>query len=433
MLSYFNGYVLYPLMEHYSKREIATKLQTLKDFDALSVENQRQIQREKLVEFLEFCKADVPFYKREFEKHRFEPQKVLKDVRHIRELPVLTKDIIRENTELLKASSAYHVRKTGGSTGQSVHFYYDNSGLDWTAAINLLAYEMAGKKPHHTDCHISSELGLTPASLKYQVLDRLKLFVQNRKRLMIDSFADEDLKTVLKNLRKVAPHLIQGHPSSMYALANYVEAHGIKNVPRISVFEPSGEMLTDKMVETIERIFKCRVVNRYGNAEFGVVAHSLPTDNYRRLKVFSRAFYAEECVEAPLIITSLTNRGFPLIRYDTGDVATVKHEIGGDFIYDIQGRVHDLVSIDGKNYATHFIMDYLDHKVRHIREFQVRVRPGKNPVLALVPESDSDQERIKKEISTYWPRGLDVEFVKYEKFQTVGWRKKFRHVVTESE
>ncbi len=428
MLSYLNGYVLYPLMERYSKRNISDKVLQLKSFENLSVDAQRALQRAELAKFLEYCAENIPYYTELFRKCHFDHAKVLTDIRYIQDLPLLTKDIIREQGERIKAPNACHVRKTGGSTGQSVYFYYDTEGLDWTAAINLMAYEMAGKKPHHSDCHIASEVGLQPVAYKYQLMDMAKLFVQNRKRLMIDSFSDRELESVFKNLKRISPYLVQGHPSSMYALAVYAEKNQ-KRAPRIPVFEPSGEMLTEKMVEAIERVFKCRVANRYGNAEFGVVAHSLPTDNYRRLKVFSRAFYVEEINQASLIVTNFTNRGFPLLRYDTGDVATVKQESGGEFVYDIQGRVHDLVTINNKQYPTHFIMDYLDHKVRHVREFQIKIREGKNPVLHVVPENLEDQERIRREVLSYWPEGLDLEFVNYEEFKTVGWRKKFRHVI----
>ena len=165
------------------------------------------------------------------------------------------------------------------------------------------------------------------------------------------------------------PHLLQGHPSSAYSIANFIERNNLKPIKLCEIFEPSGEMLTDKMVESIEKNLRCKVVNRYGNAEFGVMAHSRFDDSYNRLKIFRRAFHIEEAEQSNIIVTGITNHAFPLIRYDTGDIGTVRDENDGLFLYNIQGRIHDSVKINGQYYATHYIMDYLDHKVKNIREF----------------------------------------------------------------
>lgn len=344
-------------------------------------------------------------------------------------MPLLTKEIVKDNQDLIRLPQAHHVRKTGGSTGQSVYFFYDDEGLDWTAAVNLLAYEMAGNFPHKGDCHISSELGLTPATNKDKVIDWLKLFSQNRSRLMISSFSDSDMLNTYNDLVRIRPFLLQGHPSTAYALSNYIKTNIGKGKKYCSVFEPSGEMLTDKMVKSIEEYMGCKVVNRYGNAEFGVIAHSRQQDTYQKMIVFNRLFYAEECEKNNVIVSNCTNYSFPLFRYDTGDIATIKNTDEGTFITEIQGRVHDTVNIAGDDYATHFIMDYLDHKVRGVREFQILIRNSKNPLLQIVPENKNDFDRIRQELLARWPIGLEVSMTDFDSLRRSGWQQKFRHIV----
>ena len=435
MLRYFNGYILFPTLEKLKKREIRSKLSELKNFEAK--ENRIQIAQQKklLYHLFIFCQKNIPYYQDLFLKYKFDPEKIFKDLRYIEILPTLTKDDVRENSERLKKPwGGFHERKTGGSTGQSVFFYYDQQGLDWTAAINLYALEMAGKKVHHKDCHIASELGLEPPSLKYQFIDWLKLFSQNRKRLMIESFSDENLSSNYKSLKKMKPHLLQGHPSSAYSIANFIERNNLKPIKLCEIFEPSGEMLTDKMVESIEKNLRCKVVNRYGNAEFGVMAHSRFDDSYNRLKIFRRAFHIEEAEQSNIIVTGITNHAFPLIRYDTGDIGTVRDENDGLFLYNIQGRIHDSVKINGQYYATHYIMDYLDHKVKNIREFQIIFKDESDiPILNIVPEKENDFDRITAYIKEKWGNGVKLNFIKYEQLQRVGWRQKFRHVIDQRE
>jgi phenylacetate-CoA ligase len=429
MLSYFSGYVLYPILEKYSKRQINPKLIELRAFEQKSNADQKALQRENCFQLLSFCKDQVPYYQDLFKSVAFDIEKIRKDIGYLNDVPILTKALVRENAERLRTANAHHVRKTGGSTGQSVYFYYDNPGLDWTSAMNLYSLELAGKKPHHKDCHISAELGLEPPTFKGKFLDWLKLTSQNRTRLMISSFSPSDLDALYDELVRKSPFLLQGHPSTAYAIAAHFLETGRKQKLRFSVFEPTGEMLTDKAVQTIEKAFGCKVVNRYGNAECGVMAHSLPGDPYTRLKIFQRAFYLAPIEKGPLIVTNFTNLGFPLINYDTGDIGTVRSEPNGDYLSDIQGRKHDTVTINRKEFPTHFIMDYLDHKVRGIREFQIHLTDSSDPLLKVVLENPSDQSRVLAAIKAYWEKGLNVEFVGFESLETVGWRNKFRHVI----
>ena len=429
MIRYFNGYILYPILEKGTKRDIFSKQKELKKFERLKREKQLITQRNEFYKILQFCKNNVPYYQDLFKAQSFSIEKVKRDIKYLEDLPVLTKDIVRNNLDRIKMPNAHHARKTGGSTGQSVHFFYDSTGLDWTSAINLQAYEMAGNYLHKKDMHISSELGIEPPNLLAKIKDRVKLFSQNRARLMISSFSEDDLETTYKSLNKKKPYLLQGHPSSAYAIAEYIERNNKRVKTYCNIFEPSGEMLTPKMVKSIEKNLGAKVVNRYGNAEFGVMSHSKLTDNYSKMKIFERAFHIEECNQDTLIVSNCTNFGMPLIRYNTGDLGTVKTEEDGSYIYDIMGRVHDNVTINNKVYATHYIMDYLDHKIRNIREFQILVDETSTPQINIVAEKENDKERIESEFLKRWPEGINVNFISYNELIKSGWRQKFRHVV----
>lgn len=430
MLRYINGYFLFPYLERKIERDISSKVKELRSWSKLSFSEQEEMQKKLLLDFLLYCKKEIPYYTEVFKESSFSPEKVLKDLKHIQKLPTLTKEIIKERSLDLQNSKVQrngvlHVRKTGGSTGQSVYFHYCDQGLDWTSAINLYALELAGKKPHHKDCHICAELEFGDPSLK----EKVKHLSQNRSRLMIDSFDDTSLEKYYRFIKSKSPYMLQGHPSSAYFIADYVRRNKKRVKPICKVFEPTGEMFSEKMVQVIEANLGCKVVNRYGNAEFGAIAHSKLSDSYKKLLIFNRAFYVEEVSAAPLIVTNYTNLGFPLIRYDTGDVATVEREEDGFYLKNIQGREHDVVEINQTKYPTHFIMDYLDHKVTNIREFQIILEDDNLPIINIVPEDTDDIERIRSKVSERWPNGLDINFVEFENLDRVGWRQKFRHVI----
>lgn len=427
MIGYFSGYIVYPLIEKFSGRKILSKFKELKNFESLSRVEQVHQQRLYLYELLGHSQQTVPYYKSLFKAHSFDIEKVKKDIKWVEDLPILTKEIIREQTENFKStgSAPLHQRKTGGSTGQAVFFYYDCNALDWTAAINLRAYEISGKKPHHSDCHSGAELGFSAPPLR----DKIKLFAQNRSVLKVSSFSEMGIASAYSFLKRKKPYLLQAHPSTLVAIANYVEDKGLPPVQLCKVFEPSGEMLTEKSVRLIKKNILCDVYNRYGNAEFGVIAHSLSASDYNSLRVFDRAFYAESGRGSNVIVTSLTNFGFPLIRYDTGDLADVVHRECGTFIENIQGRIHDLVAIADEIIPTHYIMDYLDHKVGGVREFQIVVEKEKDPVLCIVAAEYGDKDHIKRTVLARWPKNLSIRFINFDEVVRSGWRQKFKHLV----
>lgn len=429
-LRYLNSYLLFPYLEKRSGRKIKPKIKELRQYSEMDPEVRERIQREQFYKALCSSRQNIPYYKDLFLKCGFDENKVLKDIRYIQDLPLITKEIIREHQARLRLPEAHHIRKTGGSTGESVFFFYDDEGLDWTAAVNARSYEMVGNLPHMRDCHICSELGVGPTTTRGKFLDWLKLLAQNRKRLMIHSFSDNDLEQTFQSLKKIRPYMVQGHPSSGYAIANHIRLNQYKKRKYCDIFEPSGEMLTSKTVEVIEKYLGCKVVNRYGNAEFGVIAHTTLEDSYKDLRVFDRLFYVEPVTKGNLIVSNCTNASFPLFRYDTGDMGTVVKKPGQTWIHDIQGRVHDVVDINGEPYATHYIMDYLDHKIHGVREFQiVLTQESPVPIWRIVAEDPSDESRIQKMIFDKWPDGIRVEFVKIQDLLRVGWQQKFRHVV----
>ncbi|MEL6937017.1 MAG: phenylacetate--CoA ligase family protein, partial [Cyanobacteria bacterium J06607_17] len=155
------SYVLYPLVERQQKREILPKLAAMKEFAQLPREARQEANQQRLYEVVATAGRDVPYYRELFAQQNFDPETLKTDIRYLKDLPYLTKDILREQGERLQSErvnkASLHVRKTGGSTGPSTLIYYDQEALDWTAAANLWVLEWTGKKRYMKEVHFSSE------------------------------------------------------------------------------------------------------------------------------------------------------------------------------------------------------------------------------------------------------------------------------------
>lgn len=428
-----SAYVAYPFAERLEKRIIRPKVLELRKYYQLPFEERLSKSRNSLADMMVFAGQNVPYYKDLFAQLRFNPEKVRRDTSYLNELPYLTKDIIHEQGNRLLSRSLEDLRhyacKTGGSTGVSAVIQYDQEAADYSAAVTLYIRERIGKKKSKSELHFACHFPDVVES-KWFSRENLKCFAMNRSNIFFDRIDNEGLEEIWRKLSRCRPFLVHAHPSTIYALASYVE-NKYSSGNAFDVFESSGELLQPYMREKISKILNCRVVDRYGLAEFGVMAYEIKNEASGLQILESEGWPESRSIDDghEIVFTGFRNRLMPLIRYATGDLGKVEQRKDNFVIKNLVGRIHDVVPINGVPHATHHIMDMLDHRVGGISEFQIDLR-GSRPVLRIVKEQKSDPIHITSKIDAYWPDAFIIEFANYDDLIRVGHRAKFRHVVT---
>jgi phenylacetate-CoA ligase len=429
-----SAYVAYPIAEHKEQRDVRSKVSELRRHYRQPFSERLAQAQASLVETLRFAGSQVPYYRDLFASTGFDPERVARDIRYLDDLPYLTKEIMREQGARLYSRPLEEVRhymcKTGGSTGLSCHIAYDQIAADYSSAVTLYARERAGNYKWRSELHFACRFpDMTDPG--WPTREDFKCFAMNRSNIFFDRLDDVGLAEIWETLKRRRPYMVHAHPSTIYALACYIErTYG--SAKTFAVFESSGELLESYQREQISRALRCRVVDRYGLAELGVMAYELEGRD-KGLQVLDSEGWPESRATASgeheLVLSSFRNRLMPLIRYATGDLARVEQRADGFYLTDIVGRIHDIVHLAGVAYPTHTIQDMLDYRVGGIQEFQIDVR-GDKPILRIVPEAHADPAQIAAKIEGYWPGALQVEFVGHEAFVRVGHRAKFRHVVS---
>lgn len=429
------AYLAYPIAELLEKRQVRPKLTELRRNYRAPFADRKAMARKSLRQTLEFAGQKVPYYRDLFRSVGFQPEAVEKDPRHMEDLPYLTKDIIREQGERMLSQPLVGIRhhscKTGGSTGLSCVIYYDQPGADYAAAATLYGRERIGKKRFHTETHFACRFPDTPPPGKWPSREDFKCFAMNRSNIFFDRLDENGLEEIWSQLEATSPRLVHAHPSTIYALACHIEkTRG--SAKAFDVFESSGELLEAHMREKVGQVLQCAVVDRYGLAEFGVIAYELHGAG-TGLQVFDSEGWPEhrasETGGDEFVFTGFRNLLMPLVRYATGDKATVVEKEQGFFLQGVTGRIHDIVPINGIPHPTHHIQDILDHRVGGIQEFQIDLRAAK-PVLRIVPEPSADAAALTSKIESVWPGAFDIEMGTHQDMVRVGHRAKFRHVVT---
>ncbi len=433
MLRSISARVLYPLAERRLGRQIRVKAEVLRGQVKSSFAERRAWAGAQLAAHLERAGSEVPYYRDLFRQFHFDPLKLADDVAYLQDLPYLTKEIIREQGARLLSErmdpARLHVRESGGSTGPSTRVYYSQEALDWTAAVNLVSLEWAGKRLHMREMHLASRF---PEVFPWRdrLKERVKEIVLNRTNLFTDHFDPPALDKAWRQIRRARPYLIQGHPSTLYALATHLRDMGANARGAIEIFESTGEVLEAKKREVIESVFGCRAIDRYGNAEFGVLAHERLDDPQARLKVLDTIAWPEVALRegrSELVFTGLRNDAMPLVRYRTGDLAELETADDGFYLRRLVGRVHDVVRIGDHHYPTHYLQDLLD-RLGGIDEFQV-VQQERPSLLRLVVPDQVHREVITRRIESWWGDAVKLEFTDFDGLVRRGWRSKFSHLV----
>jgi phenylacetate-CoA ligase len=148
------------------------------------------------------------------------------------------------------------------------------------------------------------------------------LYRGNHIHIPLGDLSDERLSQYWQAIMDFRPRWMHGPSTAIYHLARHVVDH---KMPRYSfdLVELNGERVHLGQVELINDVFSCKTINHYGSREFWMIALSCINGHMHLLD--SRLFV--ECVptqngeDREILVTTLTNRAWPLIRYRIGDIA----------------------------------------------------------------------------------------------------------------
>ncbi len=300
-------------------------LRTQYDDPATVIRRQATLLRSVLVA----ANETIPFWKTRFEDAGIAPANL--DIPDLQSLPILTKQDLREHgTSLLSpkyVGDDLHRHSTSGATGASVVTYRDEHCQQFKRAAVLRADEWSGWRLGQ---RIASVWGNPHIRTDWK--GRLRNLLLDRRYASLDTLKMDEatISRFVDVLLRKPPSLLFGHAHSLCLLARFIRARRPQAVVRPNAIISTCMVLHDFERQEIEAIFGCRVTNRYGSEEVSLIASEC--ERHEGLHVNSDCLFVEILDErgnpcesgqpGRVVVTDLTNRAMPLIRYELGDMAT---------------------------------------------------------------------------------------------------------------
>lgn len=185
-----------------------------------------------------------------------------------------------------------------------------------------------------------------------QTLNRLFGFTM----VPFETLDKDTVINLLQTLRDTKSTLLVIFPCVLQRVAEIMREEGIEPFEHLPYINISGEFFLDCSKKFIQSMFPdSDIQSTYGAVEFGEIAHqsSLSSFDY---DIFDNYAYLEQGPDNSILVTSLRQKAFPLIRYQIEDMGQIiTHDDGRQSIRTLEGKNTDyLVGADGYIYYASF-------------------------------------------------------------------------------
>lgn len=371
----------------------------------LSLQDLKKFQRNRFYQFLKYTKAKSDFYK----------DYPLVDIDNIDQLPILTKEDVRNNINRFFTISKKEgiVSKTGGTTGKSLEILFSKEGNNERFAALDYFRGWYGYKFGKKTAWFSGKSLLTERDIIKNRFWKSDV-VFNVRYYSTFHIKEEYLKYYVEDLIKYKPEYLSGFPSTILEIAKYGLEHGyIFPEDTVKAIFPTAETVTLEMREVIEKFFHAKMYNQYSSSEGAPFIFECRNGNLH-LELQSGVFEILDANNLPtdsgrLVVTSFFTQGTPLIRYDIGDSIVLDTsgrtcDCGNNnpLVKEILGRIDDYIySMENGKINLGNISNTLKD-IKGVIRFQVVQDSLDELIVFLVVEKSIFDEKMKHKLTQNW-------------------------------
>lgn len=386
-----------------------------------------ELRNEKLRRLVAHAYEQVPYYRRMMDQAGVRPEDV-QGVDGLNKLPVMTKDMLRQHWDDLRArdldDERVTVSQTGGTTGIPVRIARDVAGSGWWRACYIRGLSWGGLTVRDRRVRLfGGSLGVEPP----RRFRRARSWLAGETFLPAFELGPHNVERYAERIRRSGAHFLIGYTSACYLLATLAEqiAAGLT----FTAVYPTAELLLDEWVQVIGRVFSAKVLPYYGCGEvnsLGYYCTEAPVyhtcDEHAVIEVETDGGQTALVGEGSFLVTDLDNFAMPFIRYRNGDAGQLAgpgcacgRSLGR--ITRLDGRVNDMLVTAGGARICGAIVPHSFRLINNVESYQlVQNAPGQATIrIVRAPPYDpaSEEPKLRKIFGSHLgsERDIQIEYV----------------------
>jgi len=359
--------------------------------ETYSRKEMEELQLKRLKETVERVYNKVPFYQDQFKERNLSPESI-QSIEDLKKLPFTKKKALRDNYPYglfaVGMKDIVRIHASSGTSGKPTVVAYTQNDIDNWASIVARAIAIAGGEPDGVFQNAYG-YGLFTGGLGIHYgAEKLGMAT-----VPISGGNTDRQITVIEDFK---PTVIAGTPSYILKVAEEMSAQGQN--PRESSLKFGifgAEPWSEEMRKLLEESLDIKACDIYGLSE--VMGPGVAMECHEAqdgLHIAEDHFIVEvinpdtlepvpDGEEGELVFTSLTKEAFPVIRYRTGDIASITREkckCGRTTtrMSRVKGRIDDMLIIRGVNVFPSEIEHYLIQMDEIAPHYQVQLKRNDN-------------------------------------------------------
>ncbi len=405
--------------------------------ECMSSAKMKAVQSERLRKVVSYVYKNCAPYRTRFDTLRLKPGDI-KGIRDIRKLPFTVKDDMRDSYPFGLFSTPIdrikEIHVSSGTTGNPTVVGYTKEDIKLWSEVMARAICCAGGEPGDK-IQIGYGYGLFTGGLGFH-------YGSLEAGLTIIPASSGQTKRQLKLMTDFRPRILACTPS--YALYMADEAREMGLDPRESSWEIGifgAEPWSESMRKEIEATWNMIATDVYGLSEIIGPGVAQECTHKTGLHIWWDVFYPEvihpdtgdilgEGEVGELVITTLTKKGIPLLRYRTRDNVSITYEKcrcgrTAPRISKIRGRTDDMIVVRGINVfpsqIEHVLLSVegtqphyqliVDRKAGELDELEILVEVEEKIFSDEIRKMQMLEEKIKREISSILGIGAKIKLV----------------------
>jgi phenylacetate-CoA ligase len=373
--------------------------------ERLGADELDRLQSRRAASIARFAAESTPYYRRLFAERGLDVTR-LEDRAEWERIPITDRARVKEHeAELRPPGSERFAREalTGGSTGEPLRTAHDTRVPNLALAWRM--YSWWGVQPWEN----LARLGRWGFGRWETVRNGLQWWPTRLLYLDASRIDAASMRAFHRAIVRARPALIEGYAGAVLEFANFLDGEGL-TIPTPTAIATSAAPLPPSTRRRLEAVFGAPAYDEYRGSEVLWMAGECRLQDglhvfsdARRIEVVDahgRSLPAGEIGD--IVVTDLTNRVFPIIRYRLGDRGSLMDgvcECGITLprMAQPEGRTTDVLRLPSGTALNHRMMAMFASHPEAVRLFQVHQRADYSIVVRVVLGEGSDAERHVEE------------------------------------